>query len=162
MLQMGLLEGNVYNLTVAAMMHSVLTFSLINGIKEKHKLDLLCCPARMSLLLYNLEPYGVEPEKPDKVPIIPKMKVKSTITISTSRLVPGVWAANSFCAALVDPPISRFTTSPGLSDVDHVRRHACVVVEIEKKTGFSLGPYQLDTLFPPVLVPGVVDKMAYC
>lgn len=38
---MSLLEGNVYDFIIMVIIYFVLTFSLINNIKEKYKLDLL-------------------------------------------------------------------------------------------------------------------------
>lgn len=119
-------------------MCSILTLSLINGIKKKHKLDLLFCLAQISLLLYNLELYGFEPKKLKKVPIIPELEVKSLITISLLWLDPHIRATDSFCAVFINSLISRFTNSLYLFNVNHIWRHTCAVVKIEKKQVFFL------------------------
>lgn len=80
-LQIGLLEGNIYNLTFVAMMYFLLTLSLINDIKEKYKLNLLCYSTRLSLLLYNLKLYEVELKKPEEILNILETKAKSLFTI---------------------------------------------------------------------------------
>lgn len=96
-----------------------------------------------------------------EAPEIPEEReAESPLTISLPRLRPGVRAAKSLCIALVQPPESRFSASPGLSDIDHIRRYARAVISMEKEFDFSPGPYRLDTLSPPVLVPEVVDKVA--
>lgn len=164
MLAMGLPEGDLYDLTVAAMMRSVLTFSSINGENEPRKYELVCRPGQKSLSLYDLVPYAFQDNmkdgKADDAPEIPEREPESPLTVSSPRLVPGVHAAEGFRVALVEPSESRFTASPGLSDIDHVRRHARAVIELEKEFNFSPGPHRLDTLSPPVLAPEVVDEVA--
>lgn len=159
MLSMGMPEGNIYKLTVSAMMRSVLTFNLSNGIEETKKLGLVCHSGRKSLSLSDLEPYGFKDKKSDDV-VIPETEAESPLTISSPRLTPGVRAADGFHHALVDPPESRFTASEGLSNIDHVRRHARAVIDLEKEYGYSPGPHRLDTLSPPVLAPEAIDEVA--
>ncbi len=162
MLLMGMSEGDIYDLTISAMMRSVLTFSLSDGIAKTTKLGLVCRRGRKSLSLFNLEPYGFPDRKSDNMPVIPEMPEESPLTITSPRLTPGVRAADNFRVALVEPPESRFIASKGLSDIDHIRRHARAVIELDKEFDFSPGPYQLDTLSPPALAPKAVDKIARC
>lgn len=70
MLQISLSKSNIYDLTIAVMIYSIFTFSLINSIKGKYKLDLLCYPTQISLLLYDLILYELEPKKLEKLSII--------------------------------------------------------------------------------------------
>lgn len=167
MLSMGLPEGDIYDLTVAAMMRSVLTFGLQDIEDSSKKYELVCRPGRNPLFLEDLVPCscayrGSEKDgKAIEAPEIPEEReAESPLTIPLPRLRPGVRAAESLRVALLEPPESRFTASPGLSDIDHVRRHARAVISMEKEFGFSPGPYRLDTLSPPVLVPEVVDEVA--
>ncbi len=160
MLSMRMPEGNIYNITILAMMRLVLTFSLSDGIAETTKLGLVCRPGRKSLSLFNLEPYGFLDRKSDDMPVIPEMSEESPLTISPPRLTPGVHVADDFRVALVEPPESRFLASKGLSDIDHIRRHARAVIELDKEFDFSPGPHRLDSLSPPALAPEAVDKIA--
>ena len=160
MLLMGMPEGDIYDLTVSAIMRSVLTFSLSNGIAETTKLGLVCRPGRKSLSLFNLEPYGFPDRKSDDMPVIPEMPEESPLTIFSPRLTPGVHAADGFCVALVDPPESRFLASEGLSNIDHIRHHARAVIELDKEFDFSPSSHQLDFLSPLALAPEAVDKIA--
>lgn len=79
--------------------------------------------------------------KADNTPKILEREYKSPLTIFLLQLVPSVYAAEGFCIALVKPSESRFTASPRLSDIDHICRHACVVIEIGKEFNFSPGLY---------------------
>ncbi len=160
MLSIGMSKGDIYDLTISAMICLVLTFSLSNGIAETTKFRLVCRPGQKSLLLFNLEPYGFPDRKSDNMPVIPEMLEESRLTISSPRLTPGVRAADDFCVALVEPPKSRFIASKGLSDIDHIHRHARAVIELDKKFDFSPGPHQLDTLSPLALAPEVIDEIA--
>ncbi len=160
MLSMGTPEGDIYNLTISAMMRSVLTFSLSDGIAETTKLGLVCRSSRKSLSLFNLEPYGFPDRKSDDMPVIPEMPEESPLTISSPRLTLGVRAADNFRVALVEPPESRFIASEGLSDINHIRRHARAVIELDKEFDFSPGSHRLDTLSSPALTPKAVDEIA--
>lgn len=167
MLSMGPPEGDIYDLTVAAMMRSVLKFSPQDIENSSKKYELMCCPGQNPLFLEDLVlcPYayrGIGKDgKAIKAPEIPEEReAESPLTISSPRLRPGVRAAESLCVALVQPPESRFSASPGLSDIDHIRHHACTVISMEKEFDFSSGPYRLDTLSPPVLIPEVIDEVA--
>ncbi len=165
MLAMGMPAGDVYELTVTAMMRSVLTFKIEDMKSEGKKYELVCRPGQKPLSLEDLVPYVyIDSEKDGKaVDVeIPEREAKSPLTLSLPRLRPGVHAAESLCVTLVEPPESRFATSPGLSDIDHIRRHARAVISMEKNIGFSPGPHHLDTLSPPVLAPEVEDKIARC
>lgn len=156
MLVMGMPEGKVYDLAVAAMMRSVMTFDLSEGIEETHKLALVCRKGRESLMLEKLEAFGKGHE--DK---LPETETESSLTASSPRLDPGVRAADAFRSVLVDPPESRFVAGEGLADMDHIRRHARAVIDLEKEFEFSLGPHRLDTLSPPVLSAPVQDEVAH-
>ena len=94
------------------------------------------------------------------MPVISKMSEESPLTISSPRLTPGVCAADNFCVALVDLPESRFLASEGLSDINHIRRHARAVIELDKEFDFSPGSHRLDSLSPPALAPEAVDEIA--
>ncbi|MCJ1347753.1 hypothetical protein MMC31_005982, partial [Peltigera leucophlebia] len=160
-------EGDIYDLTVAAMMRSVPTFSLQDIENSSKKYELVCRSGQNPLFLEDLVPCpcayrGIEKDgKAIEAPEIPENReAESPLTISSPQLRPGIRAAESLCVALVQPPESRFSASPGLSDIDHICRHACAVISMEKEFDFSPGPYRLDTLSPPVLVPEVVDEVA--
>ena len=160
MMSMGMPESNIYELTILAIMRFVLTFNLSNGIAETTKLGLVCCPGRKSISLFNLKPYGFPDRKSDNMPVIPKMPEESPFTISSPQLTPGVRAADNFCIALIDPLESRFFASESLSNINHIRRHACAVIELDKEFDFSPGLHQLDSLSPPTLALEAVDKIA--
>lgn len=100
--------------------------------------------------------------KADNTPKILEREYKSLFTISLPQLVPSVHAAEGFYVALVKSSESQFTASLKLSDIDHVCRYACVVIEIEKEFNFSPGPYWLDIFSLSILAPEMVDKVAYC
>lgn len=161
-LSMKISEGNIYNLIISAMMHSVLTFSLNNNILEITKLGLVYRPDWKSLSLFNLEPYRFSDRKSDDIPVISEMAKESLLTISSSRLTQDVCAGSNFSIALVNPLESRFIASEGLFDIDHIRRYACAVIELDKEFNFSPAPHQLDTLSPLALATQVVDEIPCC
>ncbi len=163
MLVMGILAGNVYQVTVTAMMCSILTFKIEDMKSEDKKYELVGCPDRKPLSLEDLVLYVyIDSEKDGKAvdAKIPEKEVKSPLILSLPRLRSGVHAVKSLRVAFVEPPESRFATSPGLSNVDHIYRHTRTIISIEKDIGFSLGPHCLNTLSPPVLALEIVDKVA--
>lgn len=93
--------------------------------------------------------------------VIPEMAEESPLTISSSQLTPGARAVDDFRVALVKPPESGFIASESLSNIDHIRHHVCVVIELDKKFDFSPGPYQLNILSLFALTSEVVDEIAY-
>lgn len=131
-----------------------------------HKYKLVCRPGQKSLLLYDFVPYAfqnnIKDGKADNALKILEREPKNLLTISLPQLVLGVHAAESFYDALVKPSKSRFTASPGLSDINLIRCYICAVIKIEKKFNFFSGFYQLDTLFFLVLAPKMVDKVTCC
>lgn len=119
-LQMSLPKNNIYNFTIALIMHSIFTFSLINSIEEKHKVDLLYHFSQISLLLYNLKSYRLEFKKHEELPIILEIKVENSITISLLQLDLDVCATVSFCAMLIDPFVFYFTSSLDFSNINYI------------------------------------------
>lgn len=55
MLAMGMPQGEVYDLTIATLMRSVLTFNITEGIAETWKLALVCRKTRTPLVLRDYE-----------------------------------------------------------------------------------------------------------
>lgn len=168
-LVMGIPAGNFYELTVMAMMHFVVTFKIEDMESKGKKYKLVYCPGQKPLLLEDLVPYVyIDNEKDGKaVDIeISEKEAKSPLILSLPRLRLSVHVVKSLCITLVEPPESRFATSPGLSDINHICRHACAIISMKKDIGFSLGPHRLDTLSSPVLAPEVVaevvDEVARC
>ncbi len=91
-----------------------------------------------------------------------EIKHKSSINVAFLQLAPGVRAASTFDHALVEPPKSQFVLGLGLFNDQHNRHYVHKVIAINKEFGIYLGPYHLDTLFPPVFTTEAVDKVAYC
>lgn len=157
-------ENDIYDLTIAVMMRFVLTFDLQEMKSTTKKYELVCRPAQKPLLLDHLvlcpSHKSNKKGKAIKAELPEERGPENPLTISSLQLRPGVCAAENFCVALVEPPKSRFTISPGLSDINHICRHACAVILMEKEFGFSPGPHRLDALFFPVFAPEIVDKVA--
>lgn len=164
MLLIGMLENDVYNLTIAAMIRFVLTFDLSERESTAKKYELVCCPVQKPLLLDHLISCSSHRDnkkgKTIEAELQEKKDPESHLTISSLQLHLGVCIAENFCVVLVEPPESRFTASLDLSDIDHVCRHACAVISIEKKFGFSLSPHRLDALSPAVFALEIINKVA--
>lgn len=111
------LPGNVYKLTITAMMYSILTFKIEDIDSKGKKYELVCQPGQKSLLLEDLVLYlYIDSKKNGKavdVEILDK-EAKSSLTISLPPLHLGVHAVKTFCVALVEPSESRFAASPSL------------------------------------------------
>lgn len=157
MLAMGMPQGEVYELTIATLMRSVLTFDITEGIAETWKLALVCRKTRTLLVLRDYEAYVSPAETPQKIPPTP---TQTAIDLASPRLAPGVRASDDFNSILVDPPESRFVASEGLSNADHTRRYAQTVIALNKAFDFSPGPHRLDSLAPPVLTTTTMDEIA--
>ncbi len=98
MLAMGMPAGNVYKLTVMAMMRSVLTFKIEYIESEGKKYELVCCPGQKPLLLEDLVPYVyIDSEKDGKAvdAEISEREAENPFTLSSPRLRPGIYAAES-------------------------------------------------------------------
>lgn len=161
MLSMRMPEGDIYDFTILTIMCFVLTFSLNNRVARTTKLGLMCRPGQKSLSLLKLIPYRFPDRKSDDMPVIPKTIKKSSLTISSPRLTPGIHAADDFRVTLDDPLESQFTASKGFSDINHIRRHTRAVIELDQEFNFSpSGPHRLDTLSPLVFAPKTVDEIA--
>lgn len=156
MLSMGMPQGEVYELSIAMLMRSVLTFDISEGSGESWKLALVCRKARTPLVMEEYKAYASSATEP-KIPVTDK---ETAIDTSSPRLAPGVRASDTFNSALVDPPESQFVSSNGLSDADHTRRHAQAVIALNKEFEFSPGPHRLDSLAPPVLAATEIDEIA--
>lgn len=107
--------GNVYKLTIMAIMHSVCTFKIEDKECEGKKYKLVCCLGRKLLLLENLILYMyIDSEKDGKVvdTKIPERKIKSSLPLSLPQLYPSVYAAESLCVSLIEPFESQFAASP--------------------------------------------------
>lgn len=162
MLSMGMPEGNIYDITILAIIYLVLTCSLNNGIVETTKLGLLYRLDQKLLFLFNLEPYRFPDRKLDNMPVIPEMLEKSSLTISFPQLTLDIRAADNFCIVLVEPLKYQFIASEGLSDIDYICCHVCAVIELDKEFDSSSGPHRLDILSPFALAPEAVDEIACC
>lgn len=57
MMKMGMPQGEVYELCIAALMRSILTFDLHEGIEQSTKLSLVCRKAQKPLNLRDYEAY---------------------------------------------------------------------------------------------------------
>ncbi len=156
-------SGNVYKLIITAMMRSVLMFKIENMEIEGKKYELVCRLSRKPLSLEDLTPYVyIDSEKNGKTidAEISERKVESPLTLFLSRLRLGIYTVECLCITLVEPPESQFAASSSLSDVDHICRHACAIISMEKDIGFSPGLYRLNTLSPSILALEVVDEVA--
>lgn len=112
--------------------------------------------------LYAYRNIGKDDKAIKVAKISKKREAESSFTISLVQLRLGIYAVESLCIVLVEPLKSRFFTNPGLFDIDHICRHACAIILIKKKFGFSLDLFCLDTLSSPVFVPEIIDKIACC
>ncbi len=115
-------------------------------------------------MLEDLVPYMYIDSKKDGKALdveIPEREAKSPLTLSLLQLCPGIHATKGLCVILVESPESWFAVSLGLSDINYIRRHTRAVILIEKDIGFSPSPHHLNTLFPPVLAPKIVDKVVH-
>ena len=157
MLAMGMPDGDIYDLAVAAMMRSVMTFDLSEGIEEISKLGLVCRKGREQLSLEKLGAYNETNEEN-----VREKEKESLLNASSPRLGPAVRAADGFHSILVERPESRFVASEGLADIEHIRQPARSVLELEKAFDFSAGPDRLDSLSPspPVLSATATDEVA--
>lgn len=164
-LSMSMPENDIYDLTIVAMMHFVFTFDLPEMESTMKKYELVFCLAQKPLLLDHLlvcpSHRGSKKGKAIEVELLEERDSKSLLTTFFWRLCPSICAAKNFCVALVEPLESRFTASPDFSDINHVCCHACAVILIEKKFGFSSGLHRFDTISLPVFALEVVDKIAY-
>lgn len=109
MLQMGLSEGIIYNLTIAPMIRSIFLFSITNGVEEYYKFELVYYLNQNFLLVYKFELYGVksdstmEASKPLNIATILETKAKNSLTIFLPQLVLSIQAVESFCVLFMDP-----------------------------------------------------------
>ena len=92
MMKMGMPQGEVYELTIAALMRSVLTFNLHKGIEQSMKLLLVCRKALKPLNLGDYEAYINDARETS----IPASEKESPINAASPRLTPGVRAATIF------------------------------------------------------------------
>lgn len=125
---------------------------------------MICRLGQKLLLLKNFVLYIYIDIKKDGKAVnveIPERETKSPFTLSLPQLCLGVHTVESFHIALIEPPKSRFAASPGLSDINYICCHTCIIISMEKDIGFSPYLYCLDTLPPLVFAPKVIDKVAY-
>lgn len=112
MLQMGLLESNVYKFIIIAIIHSIFIFNIINSNEKSHKLELVYYPIQTFLLMYKPEPYWVKLGSTTElleslnIAAILEIEDKNPLIIILSQLVPGVQAIDSFYTAFIDFPKS--------------------------------------------------------
>lgn len=92
--------------------------------------------------------------------VIPEMVEESSLTIASPRLTPDVRATDDFCVSFADPFESQFTMTNGFSNINHIRRHVCIVIGLDKKFDFFPGPHQLDIVSPLALAPEAIGKIA--
>lgn len=83
-------KKNGYKLTIAALMHSVFTFNLFEGIEQLMKLLLDCKKTRKELNLDKLYASDLGDTS------IPKLKKESFIDTFSPRLAPSICATNIF------------------------------------------------------------------
>lgn len=156
MLSMGISQGKVYELTVATLMRSVLTFDLSEGIEESLKLALVCKRTREPLVLARYKAYEYGTTSPIEVPA---SEDENSLDAASPRLAPGVRDAKDFRTSL-GSSLGSFTAREDLSDEEHTRRHFRAVIALNKQFEFSPGPHRLDSLTPPVLATAAMDEVA--
>lgn len=81
MLSIKIADSNIYDFTVLAIMHFVITFNLNNGIEEIGKLRLVYRRVLKLLLLFELKLYEFKDNKLDNVLVILEMEAKSLLII---------------------------------------------------------------------------------
>ena len=128
MMAMGMPQGNIYKLTVATIMRSVLIFNITNGIDGMLKLTLVYHKSREPLELSKFEAYIDLADTLSGTILIPPIPKQTAINLASPQLSPGVQTANAFNSALFDPSDSRFIASEGLSNAEHTRQHAQAVI----------------------------------
>ena len=160
MMAMGMPQGNIYKLTVATIMRSVLTFDITDGIDGMLKLTLVCRKSREPLELSKFKAYIDLVDTLSGTITIPPTPEQTVIDLASPRLSPGVRAADAFNSALLDPSDSRFVASEGLSNAEHTRQHAQAVIQLNKAFELNPGPHQLDSLAPPILSITAMDEIA--
>lgn len=79
-----LLKDNIYDFTIVIMIYFIFTFRLINNIEEYYKLTLISYHIEKVLLLYDLELYKFKLERPPKIIVISKIKVKNLFIFFSS------------------------------------------------------------------------------
>lgn len=155
---MGILQGEVYEITIAALMQSVPTFNLHKGIKRSIKLLLVCRKVQEPL---NLEDYKVYINNIRETSISASDK-ESSIDAASPQLTLGICAATIFQQALMNPPESQFIRSPGFSDKSHNCAYARKVIALNKAFDIFLGAYCLDTFTFLVFTTETIDKIVHC
>ena len=91
--------------------------------------------------------------------MIPESESKSSLALFLPQICPDVNVVESFLIALVEPSESRYIISLSLSNINYICHHARAIILVDKDFGFSPEPHRLDTLFPPVFTPEVVNKV---
>lgn len=159
MLSMKMLEDDIYNLIILAIMRFVFIFSLNNKIAETTKFGLVCYPSRKLLLLFNFKPYKFPDRKSNNIPVILEIMKENSLIISSPQWISDVCTADDFCVVLVEPPESWFIAGKSLSDINYICYHASTVIELDKKFDFSLCPHQLNSLSPLVFTLEAVNEI---
>ena len=77
-----ILQDNIYNLIILAILHSIFTFCLNNRIVETIKFKMICYLNGKLLLLFNLKLYGFLDRKLDNMLIILETAEKNLLIIS--------------------------------------------------------------------------------
>ncbi len=162
MLAIGILAGDVYKLTVIAIIHSIFTFKIENIESKGKKYELVYHPDQKPLLRKDFVLYVYINSAKDGKAVdtkIPKRETKSPLTLALPQLCPDIYTVENLCIAFIEFLEFRFGTSSSLSNIDHIYHHAYAVILIGKDIGFFSSPHRLDTLFPPILTLKVVDKV---
>lgn len=159
MLAIRMPQEEIYKLTIAMLICSVLTFDITKSIVETWKLALICCKTETPLVLHNYKAYMSLAKTLKKIPPI---LIQTVIDFAFPWLAPGIRASNDFNIILVDPPESRFIASKGLSNADHTCRYAQTVIALNKALDFFLSPHWLDFLASFVLTTTTINEIAIC
>lgn len=158
MLSMVMLQEEVYEITVAVLLHCVLTFDLYEGIEQLVKLLLVYQKAQKPL---NLGFYEAYVNNTTTLPLS-EIEYKSSINVASPWLTSSICMASTFDKALVESRELQFVSSPSLSNNQYNCHHACKVIVINKEFGIYPDPYYLDTFSPPVFPIEAIDKVARC
>lgn len=112
MIKMGMHKKKVYYIIVAALICQVLTFNILEDIKQLIKLSLIYKKVQKELDLENYKTYTIN----KKAWSILNSEKESLINAASSWLAPGICTANMFHKVLVNLPESQFDHSPDLSN----------------------------------------------
>lgn len=125
---MGMLQEDIYKLTIATIMRLVLTFDITNSINEMLKSMLVYCNSQEPLKLSKFNTYMDLTDIFSGTITILLIPEQTAINLASLQLSPGVQIVDAFTLAFFNSLNSWFIASKNLSNAEYTYQHIQEVI----------------------------------